>query len=131
MKRIKGFTLIEMLTVLALIGLLTSLAWPSFQGFQQRAQRTLAKVALLKAAHWMERTASSQGRYPSVMPEGVWQSPDMRYRLELQNLDAAFVLMAVPTGGQSADACATLTLNQAGERGVQGATLPAGVCWGH
>ena len=60
----------------------------------------------------------------------MWQSPELRYRLALQSEGGAFVLQAVPTGAQSTDACATLTLNQAGERGVQGASLAAGLCWG-
>lgn len=130
MRRVLGFTLIELLTVLAIVGLIGSLALPSFQGVQQRAQRALAKVALLKAAHWLERAFSTQGSYPITLPDAVWQSPDMRYRVELQSQTTAFVLKAVPTGGQSADVCATLTLNQSGERGVLGASLSAGACWG-
>ena len=130
MKLHQGFTLIELLTVMALIGLLSALALPSFQGLQQRSQRALAKVALMKAAAWLERSASTQGSYPSALPEAVWQSSEMRYRLELQSQTNTFMLHAVPTGSQTSDACATLTLNQAGERGVLGASKEAGACWG-
>ena len=126
----QGFTLLELLAVLALIGLLSSWAVPSFQGMQQRSQRTLAKVALVKTAAWLEHSASAQGSYPSTLPDAVWQSTGLHYRLDLQSQADSFVLQAVPTDGQSADACATLTLNQAGERGVLGTTLTAGVCWG-
>ena len=130
MKLHQGFTLIELLTVMALIGLLCTLALPSFQGLQQRSQRALAKVALMKAAAWLERSVSTQGSYPSALPEAVWQSSEMRYRLELQSQTNTFMLHAVPTGAQSSDPCATLSLNQAGERGVVGASVSAGGCWG-
>lgn len=130
MRQLQGFTLLELLVVLALIGLLSSLAVPGFQGMQQRSQRALAKVALLKAAHWLERSASTQGSYPSALPDAIGHSPELHYRLQLQSQAEAFVLKAIPTGTQSSDACATLTLNQAGERGVLGATLTAAACWG-
>jgi type IV pilus assembly protein PilE len=130
MRQVKGFTLLELLVALALIGLLSSMAMPRFQGMQQRSQRALAKVALLKAAAWLERSASTQGSYPSNLPEAVWQCAELHYRLQLQSQADAFVLKAEPTGSQTSDACATLTLNQAGERGVEGASAGAGVCWG-
>lgn len=129
MKQCPGFTLIELLVVLALMGLLSSLALPSFQGMQQRSQRVMAKVALLKAAQWLERSASIQGSYPSSLPDAVWQVEPMRYRLELSGQSNAFLLKAVPMGSQAADPCATLTLNQTGERGVLGGSLSASVCW--
>lgn len=129
MKRGIGFTLIELLTVLAIVGLLSSLAMPSFQGIQQRTQRAMAKVALLQSAQWLERAASTQGSYPSTLPDAVWQKPDARYRLQLQSDGHAYLLKAVPTGSQISDPCATLTLNQAGERGVQGARLSTVACW--
>lgn len=129
MKHGNGFTLLELLVVVALIGLLSSWAVPSFQAMQQRSQRALAKVALLKAAHWLEQAASARGSYPDTLPASLWQNPALHYQLNLQSQADAFVLKAVPTGAQGSDACATLTLNQAGEQGVWGATLSAGSCW--
>lgn len=130
MNKGQGFTLIEMLTVLALIGLLASWALPGIQGMQQRSQRALAKVALLQSAHGLERVASTQGAYPSVLPASFWQSPGLHYQLTLQSTANGFLLKAIPTGSQSADPCATLTLNQAGERGLEGAQQDVALCWG-
>jgi len=125
-----GFTLVELLTVLAIIGLLSSLAMPSFQQTHQRSQRGLAKLALLKSAHWMERSFNSNGAYPVNLPDAVWHSPDIRYRLSMTSSGSSFVLQATPVGGQTADACGSLTLSATGERGVQNAALTANTCWG-
>ena len=125
----KGFTLVELLCVMALVALLSSLALPSYQSSQQRAQRSLAKLALMKTAHWLERAASLSSIYPTVLPDAVWQSSDMRYRLQLQGQANAYLLTAIPLGSQSSDPCGQLTLSHTGERGVQHALFSAAQCW--
>ena len=130
MKRVvQGFSLVELLVVMALVALLASFALPTYQSSQQRAQRTLAKLALLKTVHWLERTASTSGNYPTLLPDTVWQTTELRYRLQLQTQANAFVLKAIPLGAQAQDGCGSFTLNQSGERGVQNASLSAAQCW--
>lgn len=125
-----GFTLVELLTVLTIIGVLSSLAMPRFEQTHQRSQRSLAKLALLQSAHWMERSFNRHGAYPLSLPDAVWHSPDMRYRLSVTSDGSTFVLQATPVGAQTADACGSLTLSAHGERGVVNATLTAAKCWG-
>ncbi|MDR0274565.1 MAG: prepilin-type N-terminal cleavage/methylation domain-containing protein [Burkholderiaceae bacterium] len=60
-----GFTLIELMIVVAVIAILAAIAYPSYAEFVRRANRANAKEALLKAAQWMERTATAQGQYPN------------------------------------------------------------------
>jgi type IV pilus assembly protein PilE len=130
MKRILGgFTLIELLFVMALIAILSSIALPSYQYTQHKSQRTLAKLALAKTAHWLERAASISGNYPSSLPDSVWHNSELRYRLQVQSQAQAFTLTAIPLGAQAKDACGSLTLGHTGERGVQNATLSAAQCW--
>jgi len=130
MKRVfAGFTLIELLFVMAVIAILSSLALPSYQHTQQKGQRTLAKLALAKTAHWLERAASITGQYPSGIPDSVWQSAQLRYRLQVQSQAQSFSLTAIPLGAQTQDACGSLTLGHTGERGVQNAVLSATQCW--
>ena len=124
-----GFTLIELLFVIAVIAILSSFALPSYQHTQLKSQRTLAKLALAKTAHWLERAASISGNYPSAVPDSVWQSSELRYRLHLQSQAQSFTLTAIPLGAQAKDACGSLTLGHTGERGVQNAALSAAQCW--
>ena len=128
--RLQGFTLMELMCVLAIVAILSSFALPSYQQSQLRSQRTLAKLTLVKTAHWLERQASMSGSYPSQLPDAVWQAPELRYRLQLQSSENAYVLTALPVGAQTQDACGSLTLNSSGERGVQNANLSAIQCWG-
>jgi len=124
-----GFTLIELLFVMAVIAILSSFALPSFQQTQLKSQRTLAKLALAKTAHWLERAASMSGNYPSAVPDSVWQSTELRYRLQVQSQAQSFTVTAIPLGAQAEDACGSLTLGHTGERGVQNAALTAAQCW--
>jgi len=126
----QGFSLIELLVVMALVAILSSFALPTYQSSQQRAQRSLAKLALMKTAHWLERAASASGNYPTLLPDAVWQTSELRYRLQLQSQANAYVLKAVPLSAQAQDACGSLTLSHLGERGVQNASLTAAQCWG-
>lgn len=129
--RLKGFTLMELLIVLACIALLTSLAWPSYQGLILRSQRAQARATLLQAAHWLERAASANGRYPSPqdVPSSVLQIDGQHYKITVISTAQSYSLSATPLGVQTADVCGTLTLNHLGLRSVQGASQTAAQCW--
>ena len=68
-------------------------------------------------------------KHPSSLPDSVWQSSELRYRLQLQSQAQSFTLTAIPLGAQAKDACGSLTLSHTGERGVQNTTLSAASCW--
>jgi type IV pilus assembly protein PilE len=69
------------------------------------------------------------GNYPSAVPDSVWQSTELRYRLQVQSQAQSFTVTAIPLGAQAEDACGSLTLGHTGERGVQNAALTAAQCW--
>ncbi len=121
-----GFTLLELLIVMSVIGLLSALAMPVYQTAQARSQRQLAKLALMKSAQWLEQAATSQGSYPASLPTSVWQTPELKYRVNVNSQSQTYVLTATPVGNQQADDCGSLTLNQAGQRSAQG---DAAMCW--
>ena len=121
-----GFSLLELICVMAIIGLLTAFAMPIYQTAQARSQRQLAKVALMKSAQWLEQAATSQGSYPDSLPESVWRTDTMRYRLNVSSQGQSYVLTATPLGAQAADSCGALTVNQAGLRSAQGNAVD---CW--
>jgi type IV pilus assembly protein PilE len=138
-KKQAGFTLIELMIVVAIVGILTAIAVPSYQAYVQRSNRALAKSALLEVAHWMERAATATGQYPAAanIPPGIRQVAGSPYALVEKTPAAAgntFTLTAVPTAGgrQAGDTCGTFTLTHLGLRGAAGQDAPAQVavdCW--
>jgi type IV pilus assembly protein PilE len=133
-----GWSLIELLIVLALMGLLTALALPNYREHLQRSHRAHARAALLQAAQWMERAATVQGSYPrspAQIPASVLQVEGGRYTLSVDSPNGdSFTLRAQAQGPQASDPCATFELTHTGQR-AQVATpnvptpLTALECW--
>jgi len=131
----KGFSLIELLVVVAVIALLTGLALPGYQATLQRARRSDARVALLRGAQWLERVASIHGQYPeaAAYPASLSLSTAGHYRIRYApSADlAAYTLTAQRQGVQASDPCGDFVLDQAGQRSVLSPVAGSGPaeCW--
>lgn len=147
-QRKKGFTLLELMIVVAIVGILASIAYPSYRKYVIRSNRGEAKAALLELAQYMERNFTEANAY-NKLPSGtaltssslpytqVPKSGTVNYNIQFKSgspTASEFVLVAVPTGGQTADDCGSLTINQLGQNGIDtsssgssGAT--ASDCW--
>ncbi len=62
-KKSSGFTLIELMIVVAIVGILASIAYPSYTQYVQKSKRTEAMVALMQAAQIQEKYYSQNLRY--------------------------------------------------------------------
>src|SRR5450432_2489626 len=138
--RRRGFTLIEMMIVIAVIGLLAAVALPSYQSSVKKARRADARSALATTAQLMERYSTEHGASgysTATLSTGAGTtvvakptSDNGYYALSFSNLTAtAFTLSAVPQGGQASDDCATYTLDERGVRGLAGTTHTVAECW--
>ena len=113
----RGFTLLEILTVLGIASVLSSLAWPSFQGSLQKARRADALVAMAQLQIAQERRYANRRSYGTLaelrLPE---RSSAGHYRLEVLSADVeGYTLIARAPGAQARAAeCRHLMLTIAG-----------------
>ncbi len=140
MRKVRGFTLIELMIVVAVIGIIAAIAYPSYSGYVQKSRRTDAKAALTEAAHALEKYYTMNARFTgATLGSGAAdvykdKSPEGYYSLTLTVPDAnSFTLSAAPTskGNQNGDShCAVFTLNNAGQKGAQDASSTSqSDCW--
>jgi type IV pilus assembly protein PilE len=124
----RGFTLIELMIVIAVVGILAAIAYPSYQRYIEQARRADGKAALLDAAQRLERCYTQTNSYVDCAFQAV--SPDGFYAIAATTQTAqAFTLTATPQGRQAGDSrCGTYTLQHTGARAASG-SLGTDRCW--
>jgi type IV pilus assembly protein PilE len=122
--RNRGFTLIELMIAVAVIGILGAIALPSYSEYIRRGHRADARAGLLQAQQWLERASTATGVYPTELPTALTWSGDVSKRYTIgfaaNNSNASFTLTATPRGAQVGDKCGTYTLSNTGLRGANG-----------
>jgi type IV pilus assembly protein PilE len=130
----KGFTLIELMIVVAIIGILASIAYPSYLEYVKKSNRAEATVVLMESAQALERFYSVNGSYldsgsvASVFPTNVPASGVGNYTVAATGARNSFTLTATPTGSMSGDDCGNLSITHSGVKGASGSKGVAD-CW--
>jgi type IV pilus assembly protein PilE len=133
-----GFSLIELMIVVAIVAILAAVALPSYQAYVVRTQRAAAAACLAEMAQFMERVYTTNLRYDlnnaaaTALPAAQCRNDiATRYTIALAaSAQRTFSVTATPQGAQaSADGeCATLSINQAGAKAISGPGTVAN-CW--
>lgn len=136
MKRYKavfGFTLIEVLIVVAIVGIIAAVALPSYNRSVLKGHRADAKASLSEAVAMQERVYAETGSYTDDLSRLVVTAPDLSregyYRLSVdvsECVNNCFELTATAIDSQANDTnCLTFTVNHLGQK----SSTPGDECW--
>lgn len=134
-----GFTLVEVLIVVAIIGIISAIAIPSYTNYLLQSRRIDGVSFLTEVAGEQIRFSSENNRFATTMAElgygdeATALSSEGFYTLSIttDNDNQTYVLTATPVAGgpQVKDAeCATMTLNSSKQKTVSGTGSPES-CW--
>ena len=135
----KGFTLVELMIVVAIIGILAAIAYPSYQENVRSSRRADAQTALVGFAGALERYYAANNTYvgavdgskkplSSVFPsEAPLDGNTKFYDLTADVTATTYTVYATPKGGQAGDKCGKLSYTSAGVKGVSSGTVAE--CW--
>ncbi|KAA3650045.1 MAG: prepilin-type N-terminal cleavage/methylation domain-containing protein [Proteobacteria bacterium] len=137
-----GFTLVELMIVVAIVAILAAIAIPAYQQYVIDSRRGAAKACLAELAQWMERYNSTNFRYTTAVGSATAPAVPalecvgnaLQYQFTfLAPSDQTYTVTATPQGGQATNdkKCGrSLTLDNSGNKGVTGSgSATVQVCW--
>lgn len=125
----KGFTLIELMIVVAVVAILASIALPAYNDSVRKSRRAQAKADIVEYAQVAERFFSTNNTYVGFNATLPARSPreagaPQRYGINYRATATTFTITAAPSGTQAEDRCGTMSVNQA-----QVKTAAYNDCW--
>lgn len=127
-----GMTLIELMIVVAIMGILASIAYPSYSDYVLRTHRAEAMNELTRLANLQEQFFADNRSYAANLTtlglaSNTFTTESGRFQIAVSaNTARTFTLTATAVGVQVKDSCSTFTINQSGQRGATNTD-----CWGN
>lgn len=133
-RRPPGFTLIELMIVVAVVAILAAIAYPSYVDHVRKSRRAQAKADLVELAQLAERHHTVSNSYAGfALPfersprESAQTAAWYEVALEPASTQTTFTLVATAKNDQVNDRCGNLSLNQAGVKTASKGTVAE--CW--
>ncbi len=127
-KQEQGFTMIELMITVAVIGILVAVGLPSYSNAVRKSNRSEAQSALMNIATRQQQMLVDTRKYVATVEELKVLVPDKvssHYSVTITlgtGTVPSFLATATPLGSQTKDSCGTLTVDQNNTK------LPAN-CW--
>ena len=135
MQRMRGFTLLELMIVVAVLAIIVAFAYPSYRDHVVKTKRKVAAACLMEYAQWMERYYTTNMKYQGATLPSTTCATDLSgdYSFAFATGEptaSTYEIEATPQGAQASSdgACGTLSIDQAGTRTVSGSGSVAS-CW--
>ena len=129
----RGFTLIELMIVVAILAIIMSVAIPNYQAYGIRTNRSEAISNMLELSQWMERQFTVFGSYndPGIAAPPITTSPKtaasggatINYLLSNASTSITYTITATPQANQTNDTCGTLSIDQASRECITGGAI--------
>ncbi|MET1067088.1 MAG: type IV pilin protein [Pseudomonas prosekii] len=125
----RGFTLIEIMIVIAIIGIVITIGYPSLTEYMKKGRRADTTGLLTEQAQILERFYSKSNLYTGAT--GLSTGNDF-YTITPTIADQTFTLTAIrkPGSSMATDKCGDFTISNTGARGLLNNTATVKDCWG-